>query len=83
MRRGACDVGRRRRVRTMSCGLEPPLNSARDARGFSASGQSLRSGSREGSPPFSRTLTIRPIEAMRSVHVEAKEVQCGVQARCC
>jgi hypothetical protein len=24
-----------------------------------------------GSPPFSRTLTIRPIEAMRSVHVEA------------
>lgn len=35
-----------------------------------------------GSPPFSRTLTIRPIEAMRSVHVEAKEVQCGVQARC-
>ena len=37
----------------------------------------------EGSPPFSRTLTRRPIEAMRSVHVEAKEVQCGVQARCC
>lgn len=36
-----------------------------------------------GSPPFSRTLTRRPIEAMRSVHVEAKEVQCGVQARCC
>ena len=36
----------------------------------------------EGSPPFSRTLTRRPIEAMRSVHVEAKEVQCGVQARC-
>ena len=35
-----------------------------------------------GSPPFSRTLTRRPIEAMRSVHVEAKEVQCGVQARC-
>ena len=34
----------------------------------------------EGSPPFSRTLTRRPIEAMRSVHVEAKEVQCGVQA---
>lgn len=33
-----------------------------------------------GSPPFSRTLTRRPIEAMRSVHVEAKEVQCGVQA---
>lgn len=56
----------------MSCGLEPPLNSARDARGFSASGQSLRSGSREGSPPFSRTLTIRPIEAMRSVHVNFK-----------
>ncbi len=24
-----------------------------------------------GSPPFSRTLTIRPIEALRSVHVEA------------
>ena len=36
----------------------------------------------EGSPPFSRTLTRRPIEAMRSVHVEAKEVQCGVQAWC-
>ncbi len=34
----------------------------------------------QGSPPFSRTLTIRPIEALRSVHVEAKEVQCGVQA---
>ncbi|MDZ7476853.1 hypothetical protein U5F73_17990, partial [Stenotrophomonas pavanii] len=25
-----------------------------------------------GSPPFSRTLTRRPIKAMRSVHVEAK-----------
>ena len=35
-----------------------------------------------GSPPFSRTLTRRPIEAMRSVHVEAKEVQCGVQTWC-
>lgn len=35
-----------------------------------------------GSPPFSRTLTRRPIEAMRSVHVEAKEVQRGVQAWC-
>ena len=35
-----------------------------------------------GSPPFSRTLTRRPIQATRSVHVEAKEVQCGVQARC-
>src|SRR5690606_27629464 len=35
-----------------------------------------------GSPPFSRTLTIRPIEALRSVHVEAKEVQHGVQAWC-
>ena len=35
-----------------------------------------------GSPPFSRTLTRRPIEALRSVHVEAKEVQCGVQAWC-
>jgi hypothetical protein len=34
-----------------------------------------------GSPPFSRTLTRRPIEAIRSVHVEAKEVQRGVQAR--
>ncbi|MGH8032031.1 MAG: hypothetical protein ACREO8_06605 [Luteimonas sp.] len=30
----------------------------------------------EGSPPLSRTLTRRPIEALRSVHVEAKEVQC-------
>ena len=28
-----------------------------------------------GSTPFSRTLTRRPIEALRSVHVEAKEVQ--------
>ena len=36
----------------------------------------------EGSPPFSRTLTRRPIKAMRSVHVEAKEVQHRVQARC-
>ena len=36
----------------------------------------------QGSPPLSRTLTRRPIEAMRSVHVEAKEVQRGVQARC-
>ncbi len=34
----------------------------------------------EGSPPFLRTLTRRPIEAMRSVYVEAKEVQCRVQA---
>ena len=32
------------------------------------------------SAPFSRTLTRRPIEAMRSVHGEAKEVQCRVQA---
>ena len=37
----------------------------------------------EGSPPFSRTLTRRPIEAMRSVHVEAKEVQRRVQAWRC
>ncbi len=37
---------------------------------------------RSGSPPFSRTLTRRPIKAMRSVHVEAKEVQHRVQARC-
>lgn len=35
-----------------------------------------------GSTPISRTLTRRPIEAIRSVYVEAKEVQCGVQARC-
>ena len=35
-----------------------------------------------GSRPFSRTLTRRPIKAMRSVHVEAKEVQHRVQARC-
>ena len=44
-----------------------------------------RVGDREhrlGSPPFSRTLTRRPIKAMRSVHVEAKEVQHRVQARC-
>jgi transposase-like protein len=37
---------------------------------------------KKGSPPISRTLTRRPIEALRSVHVEATEVQCGVQARC-
>ena len=35
-----------------------------------------------GSTPISRTLTKRPIEVIRSVHVEAKKVQCGVQARC-
>ncbi|WP_080582497.1 GspH/FimT family pseudopilin [Xanthomonas phaseoli] len=33
-----------------------------------------------GSPPFSRTLTRRPIKAMRSVHVKAQEVHCRVQA---
>lgn len=33
------------------------------------------------SPPFSWILTRRPIEAMRSVCVEAKKVQYGVQAR--
>ncbi|MBV6791809.1 alpha/beta hydrolase, partial [Xanthomonas campestris pv. clerodendri] len=27
---------------------------------------------KEGSPPFSRTLTRRPIKAMRSVHVKAQ-----------
>jgi hypothetical protein len=37
-------------------------------------------GSALGSPPFSRTLTRRPIEAMRSVHVKASQVQCRVQA---
>ncbi|CEJ45271.1 hypothetical protein XAB3213_300018 [Xanthomonas citri pv. bilvae] len=31
-------------------------------------------------PPFSRTLTRRPIKAMRSVHVKAQEVHCRVQA---
>ncbi|MGV8960728.1 MAG: hypothetical protein ACOH1V_10105 [Stenotrophomonas sp.] len=36
----------------------------------------------EGSPPLSRTLTRRPMEVLRSVHVEAKEVQRRVQARC-
>ena len=36
----------------------------------------------KGSTPISRTLTRRPIEAMRSVHVEAKEVQRRVQAWC-
>ena len=30
-----------------------------------------RNGSWQGSPPFSRTLTRRPIQAMRSVHVKA------------
>ena len=44
--------------------------------------KSLGSPGKKGSPPFSRTLTKRPIEAMRSVHVEAKEVQCRVQAWC-
>ncbi|AYO95535.1 hypothetical protein [Xanthomonas axonopodis] len=33
-----------------------------------------------GSTPFSRTLTRRPIKAMRSVHVKAQEVHCRVQA---
>ncbi len=37
----------------------------------------------KGSTPIARTLSRRPILAKRSVHVEAKEVQCGVQARCC
>ena len=36
-----------------------------------------------GSTPIARTLSRRPILAQRSVHVEAKEVQCGVQAWCC
>jgi len=35
-----------------------------------------------GSPPISRTLTRRPMKADRSVHDEAKKVQCGVQAWC-
>lgn len=34
-----------------------------------------------GFTPLSRTLTRRPISALRSVHVEAKEVQRRVQAR--
>ncbi|ASL01082.1 hypothetical protein XcvCFBP7113P_12570 [Xanthomonas citri pv. vignicola] len=34
----------------------------------------------KGSTPFSRTLTRRPIKAMRSVHVKAQEVHCRVQA---
>jgi phage-related protein len=37
----------------------------------------------EGSTPIARTLSRRPTMAKRSVHVEAKEVQCGVQARGC
>ena len=41
-------------------------------RGLRELGQQLQL---TGSPPFSRTLTRRPIEAMRSVHVNAKEVQ--------
>ncbi|WP_254916319.1 DUF4236 domain-containing protein, partial [Pseudomonas aeruginosa] len=40
---------------------------------ISGSGISTSVGPRGlGSPPFSRTLTRRPIKAMRSVHVEAK-----------
>lgn len=35
-----------------------------------------------GSPPIPRTLTRRPMRPIRSVHVEAKKVQCGVQAWC-
>jgi IS5 family transposase len=35
-----------------------------------------------GSPPISRTLSSRPMRPIRSVHVEAKKVQCGVQAWC-
>ncbi|ASL00160.1 hypothetical protein XcvCFBP7113P_06970 [Xanthomonas citri pv. vignicola] len=45
----------------------------------SRSGQMLVDRGR-GSPPFSRTLTRRPIKAMRSVHVKAQEVHCRVQA---
>jgi transposase len=41
-----------------------------------------RKQAREGSPPISRTLTRRPMKADRSVPVEAKKVQCGVQAWC-
>lgn len=33
-----------------------------------------------GSTPFSRTLLRRPMRVLRSVHVEAKEVQFRVQA---
>jgi len=37
-------------------------------------------GALRGSPPFSRTLTRRPMRPMRSVHVEAKKIQHRVQA---
>ncbi|WP_223670112.1 hypothetical protein [Xanthomonas citri] len=40
----------------------------------------ISKGTPWGSPPFSRTLTRRPIKAMRSVHVKAQEVHCRVQA---
>lgn len=33
-----------------------------------------------GLPPFSRTLTIKPIEVLKSVYVKAKKVQRGVHA---
>ena len=49
--------------------LEPLLRKSPDAI------QRFHSWVIAGSPPLSRTLTRRPIQAMRSVHVEAKEVQ--------
>ncbi|WP_446645346.1 DUF6538 domain-containing protein [Xanthomonas citri pv. bilvae] len=42
--------------------------------------ETITLGKARGSPPFSRTLTRRPIKAMRSVHVKAQEVHCRVQA---
>ncbi|WP_237349885.1 UvrD-helicase domain-containing protein [Xanthomonas campestris] len=42
--------------------------------------QRIYTDGHSGSPPFSRTLTRRPIKAMRSVHVKAQEVHCRVQA---
>ncbi|WP_206515188.1 hypothetical protein, partial [Xanthomonas euvesicatoria] len=47
---------------------------------FIASAGTAQWGQVTGSPPFSRTLTRRPIKAMRSVHVKAQEVHCRVQA---
>ncbi|APO88866.1 hypothetical protein BJD11_01470 (plasmid) [Xanthomonas euvesicatoria] len=49
-------------------------------RASSACSNASGSGGGPGSPPFSRTLTRRPIKAMRSVHVKAQEVHCRVQA---
>lgn len=52
------------------------------APGATVSAVARRNGvSPRGSTPFSRTLLRRPMRVLRSVHVEAQEIQSGVQAR--